>query len=1057
MPQSRLPAKIIRPRLFDAAHRTRLFDLLDAHSDRPLVWVSGPPGSGKTTLLGGYLAHAKVPTLWYRLDEGDNDPASFFNYLTLAARALSRKRKVSLPALTPEYLPDLPGFFRRYFRRLYEVLPRGSALVLDAYEAVSGTSIDALMSIAVAEAPCGYRVLVTSREEPPAGLTHFETKGLLFAVTWSDLRLSAAEAQAIALSTTGRVDAAERLREISDGWVAGFVVLLDHVRRSGATALDAFGTARESMFAYFVNEMFSQAGASLRAMLTKTAVMPGFTAAQAQALCPEADAPGLLERLYRRHYFLDRDTGAKPVYRYHALFREFLLEQGRQLLRADEQRTLAEQAACLLEAADRKEEAFDLYVAAQAWSQAARVIAELAPGWLGQGRNAVLVNAIGALPQAMSETMPWLAYWLGVAKAPFDMVGSRQLLERAYDVFEAAADYTGCVLACAGVLETYLFGWSDMRPIDRWGVVFERLERDGHVAVSRDVEIRALSALTVLHFRGDLHRPLLARANSRALDLLPFADDAVQRVALGFFCGLSCVAYGQWAELRSLVESVDAMLSGEEGPPMQRLTWDTVRMWQAHQSGSFDAATAMADRSEALSHSVGIRVLDLFNAGHGAYAALNTADVARVERYLERMRVALHPACVLDAANYDTASAGLALMRGDADLAVRTARMALGKTDTCGATLSRAQAGIALVHALIEKGQHAAALEEIEWIARFAQASEAAAPSHRGVIHTALILRARALHGLGRVEEAHITLRTALTLAREANIVVVFPWAPVRFMQRVYGMALEAGIEREFVRGLIRRINLPVPPNAGEHWPWPVRIRVLGRFEIEVDGVSIEYRRKLPKRPLALLKWLLARRDEARVEHAIDALWPDEEADAASNALDAALHRLRRLLGGSHAAELQDGRLKLNRSLVWVDAIAFEQALDVGEAGDVRAYELALRLYRGHLLAGDRDEPWSISTRERLRSRYVRAVATRSAALHAAADHDAVVALFAQAIDIDDTVETFYQGLMESLLAMAKRSEGLAVYDRLQRALAQHFDLKPSAVSERLHLALRSL
>lgn len=49
----------------------------------------GPPGAGKTTLAASYLDSQKRPLLWYQLDEGDADAATFFHYLGLAAGKLA--------------------------------------------------------------------------------------------------------------------------------------------------------------------------------------------------------------------------------------------------------------------------------------------------------------------------------------------------------------------------------------------------------------------------------------------------------------------------------------------------------------------------------------------------------------------------------------------------------------------------------------------------------------------------------------------------------------------------------------------------------------------------------------------------------------------------------------------------------------------------------------------------------------------------------------------------------------------------------------------------------
>ena len=79
-------AKITRPKITGAYERKRLFKLLDQRLEGPVVWMSAPAGSGKTTLVASYLDARKLPCIWYQLDAGDADPATFFYYLGLAAK-----------------------------------------------------------------------------------------------------------------------------------------------------------------------------------------------------------------------------------------------------------------------------------------------------------------------------------------------------------------------------------------------------------------------------------------------------------------------------------------------------------------------------------------------------------------------------------------------------------------------------------------------------------------------------------------------------------------------------------------------------------------------------------------------------------------------------------------------------------------------------------------------------------------------------------------------------------------------------------------------------------
>ena len=79
-------AKLTRPRLHWALARERLFERLDQpRAQGQAIYVAGPPGAGKTTLVTSWLEARAIAGIWYQIDAGDEDLATFFYYLGEAA------------------------------------------------------------------------------------------------------------------------------------------------------------------------------------------------------------------------------------------------------------------------------------------------------------------------------------------------------------------------------------------------------------------------------------------------------------------------------------------------------------------------------------------------------------------------------------------------------------------------------------------------------------------------------------------------------------------------------------------------------------------------------------------------------------------------------------------------------------------------------------------------------------------------------------------------------------------------------------------------------------
>jgi len=328
--------KVTRPILPEVFPRKRLFALLDRMGKRPVIWISGPPGSGKTTLVASYLETRKIPCLWYQIDEGDSDPATFFYYLGQAAKRQSPRKRKPLPLLTSEYLQGVSAFTFRYFENLYDRLKTPSVLVFDNYHEVTANSpVHEILLNGLSRIPKSTNVILISRSEPPPALIRLRANHLMGVLGWDELRLTLEESAGmirLRLKRRQSKETIEHLQKVTDGWAAGMALILGSMKKEGTEPQVLGKLTPEEIIDYFGNELFDKTDKETQEFFLKTAVLPKMTAKMAEELTGLPHAGRLLSALNRNNYFTEKRIHAEPVYQYHPLFREFLLMRAKETL-----------------------------------------------------------------------------------------------------------------------------------------------------------------------------------------------------------------------------------------------------------------------------------------------------------------------------------------------------------------------------------------------------------------------------------------------------------------------------------------------------------------------------------------------------------------------------------------------------------------------------------------------------------------------------------------------------------------------------------------------------
>jgi LuxR family maltose regulon positive regulatory protein len=1049
-----LLAKLTRPEPALVLPRPRLFEGLD--EELPLVWVSGPAGAGKTTLVSSYVVNKKNPCLWYQIDAGDADLATFFHYLGLAVQQIAPRHRKALPNLMPEYLPGLLTFTQRFFEQLYLRLSPPAVLVFDNYQEVPAESpLHEVLRTACEVLPSGVRIIVLSRTKPPAPLARLRAYREMKCLDWAELRLTRDEVAAMIALRNPRVLAElqpariEQLHQHAQGWAAGLVLLLeqDRIARSNTSLLST--ATQEVLFDYFAGEVFDRASQEAQTVLLKTALMPQMTALMAGQLTGDPQAKNLLSELHRRNYFITRHEDREPIYEYHPLFRQFLLIRAAQTLIPAELAQLRQQAAALLEKAGRLEEAVGLHREAREWADLARLILTQAQTLLSQGRHQTLLQWLSWLPDGAIARNGWLLYWQGMARLPFAPVEARGHLEQAYAHFQAEDDITGLYSAWAGIMDTFFFEWRDLKPADRWITELEGLRVRYPAFPSRAVELRTYWAMGTLLHRQPQH-PFLPTWAERALVMLDAAHDRELSILLGGYVIIYFLWRGDMIKAGGIIERLDPWAHSSDISPLVCILWlCAVALYHSVQ-GEIEACLKSVKEGLEIAQNTSLHRWDFLLSAQAARCSLVIGDLESAEIWITRMANTMHGHSHINGGFYQHLRANAAAQRGDWQQAVEHARTGLAMAIEAGVPFLEGHCRIDLARALLGSG------DAVEWPGHLQIAYTIGQGMDSKVLqYLCLETGARAAFERGEEEAGRTWLAQALALSRKMDEATWLMAGP-QISAQLYDRALAAGIEVDHAQRLIRRRRLtpPDPATAPDHWPWPVRIYTLGRFAILCDDEPLRSSRKVQHKPLELIKILCAFGGHSiHQDRVTDALWPDAAGDAADQVLSTTLHRLRKLLQHEQVVRMEDRHISLDPRYIWVDCLVFDRQAHHPNLINRNALQRTISHYRGHFLDGEM-APWVLAFRERLRTHFMKLSERLGDLLEQESDWPSAIDCYHRVVEIEPVAENFYRRLMACHAKLGQRAEALTAFQRCRQALLTYLGVSPTRETQALYQKL---
>ena len=299
-------------------------------SDCRVVAVTAPAGSGKSTLLVEWALAEDRRVAWVSLDRVDDDPAVLLRLLACAYARISPGNA--------DLVADMSGLgvsvLGRAAPRLASALrasPVPFVLILDDLHALGSPACHDVLSVVISGVPRGSQLVAASRSEQPH-LPRLRASGEALEFLASDLALDAAGAKQIfaqAHVSLTREEAAA-VTERTEGWPAGLYLAAVIARDSHGQGLAVSGDDRY-VADYLYRESLSPLSEGIQRFLRRTAVLDQLCAPLCDELLEESGGQERLRSLEASNSFLIPQDRRREWYRYHALFREFLLGELRRV------------------------------------------------------------------------------------------------------------------------------------------------------------------------------------------------------------------------------------------------------------------------------------------------------------------------------------------------------------------------------------------------------------------------------------------------------------------------------------------------------------------------------------------------------------------------------------------------------------------------------------------------------------------------------------------------------------------------------------------------------
>jgi LuxR family transcriptional regulator, maltose regulon positive regulatory protein len=1046
--------------------RPNLIQWLQDHLDNRLILISAPAGYGKTSLLSEFLTKADVPFAWYQLDSYDSDPTTFMTYFIEALRRMQGTANSGSTLIGQNASALLEGpqtgiepkqVMTVLINELGEQLSRPTLMVMDDYHYSTSLVVHKLVDFLLENGPINLHLIISTRTDPPLSLARLRARGILAEMRTSNLRFRESEVTELMIQEVPGLshESLSILNEKTEGWAAAVQIIRSTLSGRDAevasNVISNLSGSQRFVFEYLTEEVFRRQSVDRQRFLLRTCVLAQMDGASCNVIANVKDAQNTLEQLVEQNIFVTSLDSERTWYRYHYLFREFLLSKMR-LEKPVELKGLEIDAGQYYAGLFEWESAFQHYLQAGDAYSAARCACNFAADYVERGRSEALHRHLSSLPVEVMNQFPELliqhgnVHWrmgkVGLAVEAYQKAqlvfadqgqasGVSQALTRLAEIERARGNYnsaqtlaTNAVdaspaddhVARAEALMALAKSTGFLTGMDQGRVLAEKAVEESRLAGARLSSLARANFLQSLGqicwWSGDPHATV-----EHAQEALQLAPDELSPMAAKAYI-LLVSPYLYWREFQTALHYAEQGLGIAQTLHLNELLPAAYTALGNVLTRVGDMARAETALKQSLELAVQLGTASYEQIMATGYLALNLCSQGRVEEA------------------WQLADGALWVYRGHPDAyEVYVCRSVLADTALEKGMLERAES---LYNELVEVGER-----------------------RQFRIPLALVYL-----GLAYIHLVTSRKKVGIELASKAVHMIEHTRALQLFIDqgersRVVCNALkEEGERSPFVEKVLE--NLP-PPNRSVKIrftdPSAITVRCMGNFKVQVGGQELAQERWVSAKARDLLAYFITFRGERiPAEQAFEAIWA-EKPGRGLTAFHTALTRLRNALRSQEPFPrfvlVEAGEYHLDAARFSIDVDEFDAALANARAAtneETAAHwlEQAIALYQGEYL-GNLYYDWLFPERRRLSQEYL-GVLRQLADYHFSHErYTRSLDLLHRALRMDNLLEELHCQVMRVYAALGDRAGLVRQYQELNDVLAGEMGIEPLPTTKKMY------